>query len=121
MNERELLAHLIDGPVSGDALARSLGQTRAAIWKRIDALREAGVAIDARAGRGYALAQPLELLDADLIDRQLPAAARADIASLEVAWTLDSTNSELLGGPRPCTGPRCCWPNARPRSRSPRP
>lgn len=104
MNERELLTHLIDGPVSGDALARSMGQTRAAIWKRIDALREAGIAIDAQAGRGYALAQPLELLDADLIDQQLPAAAKADLASLEVAWTLDSTNSELLRRPPPTHG-----------------
>ena len=64
MNERELLARLIQGPASGAALARAAGQTRAAIWKHVNALREAGVAIDVRPGRGYALARPLELLDA---------------------------------------------------------
>jgi biotin operon repressor BirA-like protein len=63
--ERDLLVRLQAGPASGDALARASGQTRAAVWKRIEALRAAGVAIDARPGRGYALASPVELLDAD--------------------------------------------------------
>jgi BirA family biotin operon repressor/biotin-[acetyl-CoA-carboxylase] ligase len=104
MNERDLLAHLIDGPVNGDALARRTGLTRAAIWKRIDALREAGVAIDAQAGRGYSLGQPLELLDADAIRAALPAQQRAAIDALDVAWTLDSTNSELLRRAAPARG-----------------
>jgi len=99
MNERALLARLIDGPASGDELARASGQTRAAVWKRIEALREAGVPIDARPGRGYALSQPLDLLDSDAIAADLPPPARARTSSIEVAWTLDSTNSELLRRP----------------------
>ncbi|MBD9468970.1 bifunctional biotin--[acetyl-CoA-carboxylase] ligase/biotin operon repressor BirA [Pseudoxanthomonas sp. PXM01] len=94
--ERELLQRLIEGPVSGDALARDAGLTRAAMWKRIEALREGGVRIDAQAGRGYALAEPVELLDADRIRAQLQAATVGALSSLEVAWSLDSTNSELL-------------------------
>lgn len=104
MNERELLARLIDGPVSGDALAEASGLTRAAIWKKIRGLREAGVAIDARAGQGYALAQPLELLDRDAILADLGRESRARIDALEVAWSLDSTNSELLRRPVPAQG-----------------
>ena len=104
MNERELLQRLIAGPASGDALARACGQTRAAVWKRIAGLREAGGRIDARAGRGYALGQPMELLDAEAIRAQLPAPVSADLATLEVAWTLDSTNSELLRRPAPPRG-----------------
>lgn len=104
MNERELLARLIAGPVSGDALAESSGLTRAAIWKKIRALREAGVAIDAQAGRGYALAQPLDLLDAEAIRAGIEPAQRARIAALEVAWHIDSTNSELLRRPAPAEG-----------------
>jgi BirA family biotin operon repressor/biotin-[acetyl-CoA-carboxylase] ligase len=96
MDERELLARLIEGPVSGDALARASGQTRTAVWKRIEALREAGVPIEAQAGRGYALSQPFDLLDSDAIAARLPPQVRARTAALEVAWTLDSTNSELL-------------------------
>lgn len=94
--ERALLRRLIAGPVSGDALARENGETRAAVWKRIESLRGAGVAIEARPGRGYALAQPLDLLDAEAIALAMAPDARAQLAGLEVAWSIDSTNSELL-------------------------
>jgi BirA family biotin operon repressor/biotin-[acetyl-CoA-carboxylase] ligase len=104
MNERELLARLIQGPASGAALARAAGQTRAAIWKHVNALREAGVAIDVQPGRGYALARRLELLDVATLRAQLPTALRDGIATLEVAWSLDSTNSELLRRPTPARG-----------------
>ena len=50
--DRSLLMRLAEGPVSGDALAREAGQTRAAVWKRIQGLRRAGVAIEAWPGRG---------------------------------------------------------------------
>lgn len=103
MLERELLARLIAGPASGEALAGA-GETRAAVWKRIDALRAAGVAIEARAGRGYALAQPLELLDADAIRAALPPAVVAELAALEIAWTIDSTNTCLLARATPAEG-----------------
>ncbi|MGH8083954.1 MAG: bifunctional biotin--[acetyl-CoA-carboxylase] ligase/biotin operon repressor BirA [Lysobacter sp.] len=104
MDERSLLARLIEGPVSGDALARAGGTSRAAVWKRIEALREAGVPIDASPGRGYALAQPLNLLDSDAIAAGLPPPVRGRMASLGVAWTLDSTNSELLRQPAAADG-----------------
>ncbi|MCJ0826749.1 bifunctional biotin--[acetyl-CoA-carboxylase] ligase/biotin operon repressor BirA [Luteimonas sp. 50] len=104
MNERELLARLIQGPASGAALAQGANQTRAAIWKRINALREAGIAIEVRPGRGYALAQLLDLLDAAAILAQLPALQREEVAALEVAWSLDSTNAELLRRATPSTG-----------------
>lgn len=99
MDERDLLARLIHGPVSGDAIARECGQTRAAIWKRIEALREAGVPIGAVPGRGYELSQPFDLLDSDSIVAALPPQARARTASLAVAWSIDSTNSALLRTP----------------------
>ena len=104
MNERELLIRLLQGPASGAELARHCGQTRAALWKRIDALRTAGVAIGAQPGRGYTLQRPLELLDPDLIRATLPAALVAGVAALDVAWSLDSTNSELLRRQTPATG-----------------
>lgn len=94
--DRALLLRLAAGPVSGDALAREAGLTRAAVWKRIEALREAGVPVDARPGRGYLLAAPVDLLDAGRIAQALPADLRPGLAALEVAWSLDSTSSELL-------------------------
>lgn len=102
--ERELLTRLIAGPATGDSLAQASGQTRAAIWKRIEHLREAGVAIEAKPGRGYALAQPLDLLDAVALRATLSPAARARLSALEVAWSIDSTNSELLRREAPAHG-----------------
>lgn len=102
--ERALLQRLAAGPVSGDRLAREHGLTRAAVWKRIEALRAAGVPIAARAGRGYVLEGPLDLLDAGAILARLPAEAASLLAGLEVAWSIDSTNSELLRRPAPAQG-----------------
>lgn len=102
--ERALLQRLAAGPVSGDLLAREAGLTRAAVWKRIAALRDAGIAIAASPGRGYQLEQPLDLLEAGVIRAAMPEPARAQLASLEIAWSLDSTNSELLRRDAPTRG-----------------
>ena len=104
MDERALLQRLIAGPVSGDELARGSGQTRAAVWKRIEALRDAGLPVEASPGRGYALVRPLVLLDAAAIHADLTPSVQAQLATIEVAWSLDSTNSELLRRPAPGAG-----------------
>lgn len=104
MDERALLQRLIAGPASGDELARASGQTRAAVWKRIEALREAGLPIEAQPGRGYSLAQSPDLLDANAIRAGLPGPVQTQLVALEVAWSIDSTNSELLRRPSPDTG-----------------
>jgi len=96
MDQRSLLEQLIAGPHSGVALARARGVSRAAIWKAIEGLRAAGVDIDSRAGHGYVLSQPLELLDRERILHGLPTAVRGQLAGLEVRWSVDSTNSALL-------------------------
>jgi BirA family biotin operon repressor/biotin-[acetyl-CoA-carboxylase] ligase len=101
MNEAELVRALAAGPVSGDTLARAAGVTRAAIWKRIVALRELGLDVSATPGQGYALARPVQLLDPDRIRAGLAPAAAALLESLGVAWRVDSTNSELLRRPAP--------------------
>jgi len=104
MDERALLRRLMAGPASGDELARASGQTRAAVWKRIETLRDAGLPIEARPGCGYTLAQPLDLLDPTAIRAGISPTARMHLAALEVAWSLDSTNSELLRRASPETG-----------------
>lgn len=104
MNERDVLARLVRGPVSGAALARETGQTRAAVWKHINALRAAGLEIAAVRGHGYALQGGAELLERDSILRHLLPADIAALSDLEVAWSLDSTNSQLLGRQPPERG-----------------
>lgn len=104
MIERALLARLCRGPASGEELAREAGITRAAVWKRMQALREAGVEIRARPGRGYALQRPLELLEAERLRAALSPAAREQLARLTVLFDTDSTNAEALREPVPARG-----------------
>jgi BirA family biotin operon repressor/biotin-[acetyl-CoA-carboxylase] ligase len=104
VSDRALLERLIAGPASGAALARELGLTRAAIWKRMQSLRDAGIDIDAHAGRGYALAAPVQLLDADRLLADLSAAARTDLAQLQVAFETDSTQRDAARAPLPGRG-----------------
>lgn len=99
MDDRELLLRLGAGGVSGDALAREAGVTRAAVWKRVQALRAAGVEIEARPGHGYGLVRPPDLLDATALRARLPPRIACGTA-LELAWSVDSTNTELLRRPR---------------------
>ena len=96
MNDRDLLAALAAGPTSGEALAARLGISRSAVHKRIESLRELGIGVDAQAGRGYELRAPYDLLDADAIRMRLTEPARALLATLEVEWIVDSSNSVLL-------------------------
>ncbi|HJU08398.1 MAG TPA: biotin--[acetyl-CoA-carboxylase] ligase [Rhodanobacteraceae bacterium] len=81
--------------VSGTELARRLGVSRAAVWKQIEALRAAGVAIDTCASRGYRLALALDPLDASAIRNAISTAVRKRLGALEMHWKLDSTSSEL--------------------------
>ncbi len=104
VDDRALLAKLAGGRLSGDALARDAGLTRAAVWKRIQNLRAAGVDIEGRAGDGYRLATPLDLLDAARVRAGMAPGAAAGLAALDVAWTLESTNTTLLAQPVPEQG-----------------
>ena len=52
---RRVLEALADGPVSGPALAERLDVSRAAVWKHVEALREAGFEVESREA-GYVLA-----------------------------------------------------------------
>ncbi|HSX61381.1 MAG TPA: biotin--[acetyl-CoA-carboxylase] ligase [Tahibacter sp.] len=97
MQARDLVAALADGRSwSGSDLAQRFGVTRAAVWKRLDELREAGLPLAAVAGRGYRLERPLALLDAAAIRAALPGALRPRFGEIEVHWAIDSTSSELL-------------------------
>ncbi|MGH8028391.1 MAG: bifunctional biotin--[acetyl-CoA-carboxylase] ligase/biotin operon repressor BirA [Arenimonas sp.] len=106
MKDRALLERLGAGPASGAALARELGLTRAAIWKRIEALRIAGVDIDAHPARGYRLREPLELLSATAIDASLHAVTHAELEGLEVDFEIDSTQRQAQRTPPPQHGSR---------------
>jgi BirA family biotin operon repressor/biotin-[acetyl-CoA-carboxylase] ligase len=92
-----LIGLLADGKFhSGERLAQSLGVTRTAIWKHLQAFDKLGLELHKVPKRGYRLAQPIELLDAATIRRLLSADSRRRLRTLDVLLETDSTNSRLL-------------------------
>ena len=100
-----LLVLLSDGEVrSGESLAQQLGQTRAAVWKGVQRLRALGIGVQALARRGYRLSEPVELLRADLLLRELSAQSRRQLRNLEILFEVDSTSTRLLAAQPPPIG-----------------
>mgnify|MGYP001811759967 FL=1 len=91
-----LLQCLSDGQFhSGEVLGASLGISRMAVWKHLRGLREAGLEFEVVRGKGYRLARPRELLDADVITKSVSAATRVDLGPVDVFHELDSTSNWL--------------------------
>lgn len=80
--------------VSGQDIGDELDISRTAISKHIKALIEMGLDIYSVTGKGYKLAQPLDLLDKDKITQQLTMAEPP--CEVEVHSLIDSTNSYLM-------------------------
>ena len=84
---------------SGAEIAQRLGISRAAVWKRVEKLRERGYGIEAVAGRGYRLVRDSDLLLPDAIRKHFKGRLlRGEIVHRS---TIDSTNrlaAELARG-----------------------
>jgi len=93
---KETLLQLLTGRadyVSGEEMSRVLGVSRAAVWKNIRTLREAGYEIDAKTNRGYRLVSRPDTLSAEAI---WPLVVSGGFCS-EILYLdeVDSTNSYL--------------------------
>lgn len=92
-----ILRHLFDPTqplVSGARLAAELGCSRTAVWKRIEALGQAGYVIEARPHAGYRLVRAEDVLVADEIRARLPGNIFAE--QLTVFRETSSTNDVVL-------------------------
>ena len=89
------LRQLADGRFhSGEAVARSLGRSRATLSEALKRAPDLGVEIFSVPGRGYRLAHPLEFIDAPAVAARL--AAEGSRIRVEVVDEIDSTSSRLL-------------------------
>ncbi len=93
---------------SGAALAAELGVSPSAIERGVRGLQALGAEILAVVERGYRLRTGFNhgaggggALDATRILAAMPGDARERVASLDVAWSMASTNSTLLERPLP--------------------
>jgi BirA family biotin operon repressor/biotin-[acetyl-CoA-carboxylase] ligase len=90
-----LLRLLADGEFhSGETMARSLAVSRASVWNALHALDQVGLAVFKVRGRGYRLAQALNLLDGAQVAHYL--AGHAQRFAVEVLTSTESTNTLLL-------------------------
>jgi BirA family biotin operon repressor/biotin-[acetyl-CoA-carboxylase] ligase len=79
----------------GETLGDRLGVTRAAIWKMIHKLVEYGMPITSVKGKGYALTEPLILLDEKIVKALLADIDLAKQIDLTVLETVTSTTTYL--------------------------
>lgn len=89
---------------SGECAAKELRVSRAAVRQGVQRLRATGIDVQSVPGRGYRLAEPVELLDARLIAAQIDELHSAQIRTLELKFEVDSTNARLLGKRPPPAG-----------------
>lgn len=90
-----VLRLLADGDFhSGEVLARTLGVSRASVWQAVRGLDALGLEVYKVRGRGYRLCEPLRLLDAAAVTRDLGCAALR--FALEVLDEVESTNTHAM-------------------------
>ena len=95
--DREQIAALLagrPGHVSGEEMSRTLGVTRAAVWKEIDALRREGWPILSSTRKGYSLSGPPPALSAAYLNAKLPPGSLF-AGKVRVESVVDSTNTRL--------------------------
>jgi BirA family biotin operon repressor/biotin-[acetyl-CoA-carboxylase] ligase len=91
----KLLNLLSDGQFhSGEELGEELGISRAAIWKKLKACEELGLALDSVRGKGYRLGNGIELLDRESIQNQLEGDVLSKVA-LHTCFSIGSTNDQV--------------------------
>ncbi|MBW8191658.1 bifunctional biotin--[acetyl-CoA-carboxylase] ligase/biotin operon repressor BirA [Neiella marina] len=95
-SKRDILSTLsANAFVSGTELADQFAISRAAIARHVSELQALGVDIFAVKGKGYRLAQTLDLIDPELLKQRLTPRISAD-AELHVLPLVDSTNQFWL-------------------------
>ena len=83
-----------NGWLSGEEMSRALGVTRAAVWKQIGQLRQAGWPIQSSTRLGYRLSGPPPCLSAGYLDALLPTGSLFS-GRIQAVDSVDSTNTRL--------------------------
>lgn len=95
---KETLSMLAEGElVSGAAIGEHLGISRTAVWKHLNQLQAWGVSIEKVKGKGYYIANGLELLSHASIVGAMPPESAGLLGELQLLDNIDSTNSFVRG------------------------
>ncbi len=96
MNSKEKILHRLREThdyLSGEALAKELNISRAAVWKVIDSLRKSGCNIESKSKLGYRLIKESNVLHKESILSLLPKEIKERV-NIHVHQSIDSTNQE---------------------------
>lgn len=104
MSERAVLERLCQGPATAQAIGAELALDEPSVRACLAGLREAGAAIVESGAAGFALAEPLQLLDGEKILEALDAGSRERVQSISVAFETASTQADALAAPTPRQG-----------------
>ena len=95
MGVKEQLFHILEESggkeLSGQELANTLGVSRTAVWKAVNALKDKGCEIEAIRNRGYRLVHSCDLLTPETVSRWLPPEYKDNI--IKVYKSVTSTNT----------------------------
>jgi BirA family biotin operon repressor/biotin-[acetyl-CoA-carboxylase] ligase len=80
-------------PISGEALAQSIGVSRTAVWKAVTELKNAGYSIESATKRGYLLSEGSDILSVQGILPYIKE-ENGSLRELVIYPSLDSTNAE---------------------------
>jgi BirA family biotin operon repressor/biotin-[acetyl-CoA-carboxylase] ligase len=97
------------GFVSGEAIARELSVSRAAVWKLVEALREEGYDVDAVRGKGYRWRNAHAPLDVARITAAMRNADRLERGAPRLLSSVASTNTHLRESVTPGSPPRAVF------------
>lgn len=108
MNHDALIDLLADGEFhSGERLGAQLQISRAAVWKRLQALMPLGIPVEKVRGRGYRIPGGLQRLNAEALRQQMLAEGVLPPGPIQIWAELDSTNAQLLRDTTAVNGQIC--------------
>ncbi len=92
----KLIKILSDGQFhSGVALGKAIGLTRAAVWKHVAQLNDAGLVVESVKGKGYRLVDAIDMLNGEEIRQNLFSESGNRLRDVLVLASVDSTNDHL--------------------------
>lgn len=109
MKLEQLLIALDEGRFhSGEALAHRFGVSRTAIWNAINKLKDLGLDVQSVKGKGYRIANDIELLSQTAIMAELHPHAQAVFPAVEILLSTDSTNRQVASSMGASRKPLVC-------------
>ncbi len=97
VSANDLVGLLADGEYhSGTSLGKSLGMSRAAVWKQLRKLEEEGLPLESVKGKGYRIVSGASLIRPAVVLTSLSDEVRQHISEIQHSLVTESTNTDAF-------------------------